>query len=199
MNNQTNARRDVPHKAWPKARPYGALVLSLMAAALLSACANYSGISSDKKMIAPSTLSQQPSQSLPWERGQWPTVDWATQFGDRQLAALIAEAIQTNPSLEEARARVNAAAALTETAYAKTLPNVGVDVSSTRQKYTSTALVPPPYAGSWQTENKALLSGAYELDLWGKNSAAWKSSVSKLRASQAEQEKVKLTLSASIA
>jgi NodT family efflux transporter outer membrane factor (OMF) lipoprotein len=178
-----------------------AILLSLMAAAVLSACASFAGIGSGQQIASPQTQPETflQTQSLPPEHGQWPAANWAAQFGDRQLTDLIEEALRGNPSLDEARARVAAAAAFSESAYAQTLPKVNADASTSRQQYSSTALVPPPYAGSWQTENKAVLSASYELDLWGKNSAAWKSSISKLRASRAEQEKVKLTLSASVA
>ncbi len=73
------------------------------------------------------------------------------------------------------------------------MPQVGADYSFTRQQYSGTALVPPPYGGSWQTENKGLLSASYDLDLWGKNREALKASLSQLQASQADAEVVKLS------
>ncbi|SFI32451.1 efflux transporter, outer membrane factor (OMF) lipoprotein, NodT family [Collimonas sp. OK307] len=181
----------------PKAARHTHLLLPLLMAALLSSCANYSGISSEKHIIQPQATED--AKSLPAEHGNWPAADWANQFGDQQLSDLIAEALKTNPSLDEARARVASAAAFSEEARAATLPKVGADYSLSRQQYSSTALVPPPYAGSWQTENKAVLSATYDLDLWGKNSQALTASVSKLRAAEAESEQVKLSLSSSIA
>src|SRR5689334_14096170 len=59
--------------------------------------------------------------------------------------------------------------------------------------------VPPQFAGSWQSENKAFINASYELDLWGKNREALKSAVSGVHASEAEAEQVKLTLSTAIA
>src|ERR1700760_285021 len=141
--------------------------VTVIVAAVLSACANYAGISSDKQMAQPQTYATQ--QSIPQDNGHWPAADWADQFGDAQLKALLAEALKGNPSVEQARARVAAAAAYSDTAKASTLPKVGADYSLTRQQYSGTALVPPPYGGSWQTENKGLLSASYDLDLWGKN------------------------------
>lgn len=173
---------------------------ALLTAATMSACANYAGIDSDSKTMAAADLQQ--TQSLaqkPASGGNWPAAGWADQFGDAQLAALIGEALTTSPTVAEALARLQAAAAFTEEARAHTLPQVGADYSHSRQQYSSTALVPPPYAGSWQTENKALLGASYELDMWGKNSSAWKSSVSTLRAAEADREKVGLTLSAAVA
>ncbi|GGC90173.1 efflux transporter outer membrane subunit [Undibacterium terreum] len=173
------------------------ILLSLAVAAILPGCASFSDLGSNQHIAA--VQSGQDAKSLPSEHGHWPAADWASQFGDTQLTALIAEALQQSPTLAQARARVAAASAFTETARSNTQPKVNADYTMSRQQYSSNALVPPPYAGSWQTENKAVVSASYELDVWGKNSSALQSSLSKLRASEAEQEKVKLTLSTAIA
>ncbi|MGF6776710.1 efflux transporter outer membrane subunit [Paraburkholderia sp. GAS334] len=171
--------------------------VSVIFAAVLSACANYAGIHSDKEMAQPQTFATQ--QSLPAEAGHWPAADWVDQFGDAQLKALLVEALKGSPTLEQARARVAAASAYSETAKANTLPQVGASYAFTRQQYSGTALVPPPVGGSWQSENKGLLSASYDLDLWGKNREALKASMSDVQASEADAEVVKLTLNASIA
>lgn len=171
--------------------------VTVMLAAVLSACANYAGISSDKQMAQPQTYATQ--QSIPADHGQWPAADWADQFGDAQLKALLAEALQGNPSVEQARARVAAAAAYSDTAKAGTMPQVGATYSFTRQQYSGTALVPPPYGGSWQSENQGLLSASYDLDLWGKNREALKASLSQLQASKADAEVVRLSLTSATA
>lgn len=173
------------------------LVAALLAAVILPGCANFSGIVSGSKLRTATELAS--TQSLPAEHGNWPTADWANQFGDAQLSAWITEALKSSPTLAEARARLRAAAAFTEEARAQTLPKAGADYSYSREQYSSTALVPPPYAGSWQSENKAVVAATYELDVWGKNSEGWASSLSRLRAAEAEQEKVKLTISAAVA
>ncbi len=173
------------------------LGVSAIFAAVLSACANYAGIHSDKQIAAPQQF--ETAQSLPAQQGHWPAADWADQFGDAQLKALIAEALQASPTLDEARARVAAAQAYSETAKANTLPRVDATYSLTRQQFSGAALIPPPYAGAWQTENKGLLSASYDLDLWGKNREALKSAVSQTQASRADEEVVKLTLSTAIA
>jgi NodT family efflux transporter outer membrane factor (OMF) lipoprotein len=173
------------------------LLLSLAVAAMLPGCAHFSDLGSDQHIS--DVQKGQDAASLPSEHGHWPAADWVGQFGDPQLSALVAEALQQSPTLAQAHARVAAAAAFTETARSNTQAKVGADYSLSRQQYSSTAMIPPPIAGSWQTENKAVLSASYELDVWGKNSNALQSSLSKLRASEAEQEKVKLTLSTAIA
>ncbi|PVX81344.1 efflux transporter outer membrane subunit [Paraburkholderia unamae] len=171
--------------------------VSAIAMAVLAACANYAGIHSDKQMAQPQHF--ETAQSLPQEQGHWPSTDWVDQFGDAQLKALIAEALQGSPTIEEARARVAQAQAYSETAEAGTLPRVDASYTLTRQQYSSTALVPPPYAGSWQTENKGLLTASYDLDLWGKNREALRAAVSEAAASEADEEVVKLTLDTTIA
>ncbi|KXV07972.1 MarR family transcriptional regulator [Caballeronia megalochromosomata] len=171
--------------------------VTLMAAAVLSACANYAGIHSDKAMAQPQDYATQ--QSLPADEGRWPAPDWADQFGDAQLRALLDEALAGSPTLEQARARIAAASAYSETAKAGTLPRVDASYSYTRQRYSENALVPPPFAGSWQSENKGLLSASYDLDLWGKNRETLKSAVSQVQASRADGEAVRLALDTSIA
>ena len=171
--------------------------MPLMLTAALAACANYAGIHSDAKMVEPQQYATQ--QSLPAQQGHWPAANWVDQFGDAQLKALIGEALKSSPTLEQARARVAAASAYSETAKASTMPRVDANYSLTRQRFSSTTFVPPPFGGSWQTENKGLLSASYDLDLWGKNREALKAAISLHQASQADAEVVKLTLTTSVA
>ena len=171
--------------------------LSVMLAAVLSACVNYAGIHSDKQMAQPQQFATM--QSLPAESGHWPAADWADQFGDAQLKALIEEALKGSPTIAQARARIAGAQAYADTAKASTLPKVDASYSLTRQQLSGTFDVPPPYAGSWQTQNSGLLSASYDLDLWGKNREALKTAASQVEASEADAEVVKLTLTTAVA
>lgn len=173
------------------------LGVSAICLAAVSACANYAGIHSDKRIATPQRFETE--RSLPAEHGLWPQADWTGQFGDAQLATLIAEALKSSPTLEQASARVRQAWAYSETAKAVTLPRVDANYSLTREQFSGSAMIPPPYAGAWQTENKGLLSASYDLDLWGKKREALKAAVSQARASQADAQFVKLTLQTSIA
>ena len=171
--------------------------LSAMLVAVLSACVNYAGIHSDQQMAQPQQFAT--TQSLPAENGHWPSANWADQFGDAQLKALIEEALKDSPTIAQARARVAGAQAYSETAKASTMPRVDASYSLQRQQLSGAAEVPPPYAGSWQTHNTGLLEASYDLDLWGKNREALKASVSQLQASVADAEVVRLTLTTAIA
>ena len=173
------------------------LGVSAICLSVLSACANYAGIHSDKRIATPQQF--ETDRSLPAEHGLWPEADWAAQFGDAQLATLIAEALKRSPTLEQASARVRQAWAYSETAKAATLPRVDANYTLTREQFSGTAMIPPPYAGAWQTENRGLLTASYDLDLWGKRREALKAAVSQARASQADAQFVKLTLQTAIA
>ncbi|KDB07869.1 hypothetical protein LIG30_3071, partial [Burkholderia sp. lig30] len=75
-----------------------AVTLAATACALtLAGCANYIGIKSDKQIAPASQFAA--SQSLPAEGGPWPSLDWAGQFGDPQLPALIGEALDGSPTI----------------------------------------------------------------------------------------------------
>jgi NodT family efflux transporter outer membrane factor (OMF) lipoprotein len=170
-----------------------------LAAALLSlaGCVNYSGIKNSNQVTAVDQLKAQ--QSLPAEGGHWPSVNWAAQFGDPQLTTLIDEALADSPSVAQARARIAAASAYTQGADAQMLPSVGADYSLHRERYSANAIYPPPFGGSWFTENTLLLNASFELDLWGKNHQGVLQAVSREKAAQADEQQAKLTLAASIA
>jgi NodT family efflux transporter outer membrane factor (OMF) lipoprotein len=176
---------------------YVRVSVAAILAVLLSACANFAGIRSDHRMASPQQFAT--SRSLPAENGHWPAADWADQFGDAQLKALLAEALAGNPTIGEARARLAAAEAFSEGANAKTLPRIDAGYSLNHGEFSSTGPFPPPPGGRWQTENTGLLSASYDLDLWGKNSQALKAAVSEEQASAADAELVKLTLDTSVA
>ncbi|WP_347554551.1 efflux transporter outer membrane subunit [Robbsia sp. KACC 23696] len=173
------------------------LLASATVSLALSGCANYIGIHSDKK---PAELAQYDSaQSLPLQGGNWPTMQWAAAFGDAQLQTLIDEGIANSPSIAEAQARLNQAVAYTGSAGAALLPHVNASYSLTRELYSGNALYPPPYGGSWYTENNVGATASYELDLWGKNRNGLKQAISQERAALAETQEARLTLAVSIA
>lgn len=89
-----------------------AAVAAAVTALALTGCANYFGMKSDKQMSSPAQYES--ARSLPSESGQWPSLDWASQFGDPQLPKLIAEALEGSPSIAQAQARVAKASSYIE-------------------------------------------------------------------------------------
>lgn len=176
-----------------------ALSAVCMAAAVLglAGCANYMGIHSDKTIAKPDAYATQ--RSLPNEGGQWPSTDWAAQFGDPQLTRLINEALKNNPNLQVAQARLAAARAQTEGAGAALLPSLDLSGDIYRQKFTQNTIYPAGYGGVWFTQGDAMASLKYELDLWGKNRSARAQALSQEKAEEAEDQEARLTIATSVA
>lgn len=178
-------------------KPIVATLTAVAAALSLAGCVNYAGIKSDKQIQPPSTY--QTAASLPAEGGQWPSLGWAQQFGDPQLPKLIDEALQDNPTIDQAHARIEKATSYVGSAKSTLYPNVTGSYSWTRERFSENGLVPPPYSGSWQSENNLLTSASWDLDLWGKNREKLRQAVSQEKVAQAEAEEVRLSLATSVA
>lgn len=136
----------------------------MLAAVMLSACA----------VIQPAPVDDLIKDSLP-EATEIPlnyqeaanaatgaVVDgWLSTFGDPELEAIVAEAIQNNLNLRAAVARVDAAAGFATQAGAELMPVVGIGGSGlAREGFSSSA---PSVAA-----NGIALNASWELDLWGR-------------------------------
>jgi NodT family efflux transporter outer membrane factor (OMF) lipoprotein len=171
-----------------------------MAAAtvMLAGCVNYAGITSDKHIATPDTF--QATQSLPGDGGHWPSLNWSDEFGDPQLPKLIAEALEGNPSIAQAQARIAKAQSLIESSRSALSPQVGASYNWTRERLSSNGFFPPQFGGgTWYSENTALASASWDLDLWGKNRARVASAVSQQKAAEADMQQVRITLASSVA
>ncbi len=180
-----------------RAGSYRSAIAAAVAALALAGCANYFGIKSDKQ-IAPASQFET-AQSLPAQGGKWPSLDWATQFGDAQLPKLIDEALADNPSIAQAQARIAKASSYIESSRSTLLPKVDGSYSWTRQLYSGNALFPPPLGGQWVSENNVLASASWDLDLWGKNRERLHTAVSQEKAAEADMQQARITLASSIA
>src|SRR4029079_8851271 len=68
------------------------------------------GCSIPPKPDAPTLRTEAPLAGVPAQAGQpWPAADWWKQYGDEQLDALEAKALESSPSLDEASARFGTA------------------------------------------------------------------------------------------
>ncbi|CAB3700706.1 efflux transporter outer membrane subunit [Trinickia soli] len=175
----------------------GTIAAAALAALALAGCANYAGIHSDKAITPAASL--ETTQSLPNEGGQWPSLDWASDFGDPQLPRLINEALAGSPSIAQAQARIAKAQSYIETSRSALLPKVTGSYSATRELLSGNGLYPPPFGGNWFTEHTALASASWDLDLWGKNRERVKASVSQEKAAEADMQEARITLASSVA
>jgi NodT family efflux transporter outer membrane factor (OMF) lipoprotein len=175
------------------------VLAAAVAAFALAGCANYAGIKSDKQIAQPQNDALQATQSVPSQGGQWPSLDWAKQFGDPQLPQLIDEALAGSPSIAQAQARIAKASSYIESSRSALYPKVNGSYPWSRELFSGNALYPPPYGGTWYSENNALASASWDLDLWGKNRARLNQAVSQQKAAEADMQQARVTLATSVA
>ncbi|HEY3596428.1 MAG TPA: efflux transporter outer membrane subunit [Paraburkholderia sp.] len=174
-----------------------AAIAFAVTALALAGCANYAGIRSDKQIASPAQYES--AQGVPSEGGQWPSFDWADQFGDPQLPQLIAEAFEGSPSIAQAQARIAKASSYIESSRSALFPQVNAGYSWTRERYSPNGLFVAPIGGKWDSENNLFASASWDLDLWGKNRARLAAAVSKEKAAEADLQQARVTLAASVA
>ena len=161
----------------------------------LTGCADMSG-------IAPAAvLRDAPSLGLPpgASAGAPVAADWWQDFGDGQLDRLVAQALEGNPNLKLAQARLARAEAVTEVASAASVPQIGAQLDQTRQRYTANGAVPPPLAGSTRSSGTAQLNANWELDFFGKNRAALDAALGSLQAAKADAQAARVLLASNVA
>lgn len=172
----------------------------LLMTALTAGCASMQGIAPQSSPNAAGSLAA--GKSIAGSRlsaAAWPAADWWKQFNDPQLDRLMEEALAGSPTLRVAEARARRALALAQTTKAALSPQLNADMAITRQRFPEHGMVPPPFAGTWQTQAQLQATLDYDLDLWGKNRAAYDSALGKAKAAEIDAFAAKLALSANVA
>jgi len=189
----------MPEKTHPIKNKLLQLKLSAVCscAILLSGCISMSGILPQAKTVEPNQLK---ADRVITEAAaiDWPDEQWWHAYHDPQLDHLITQSIQDSPTLHAAQARITLSKAYAESMQAETKPNVGADVSAVRERFTELQFIPPPWGGQYDWNNKATISLAYDLDLWGRKESIWRAAVGESRATAAEVQQVKLGLETAI-
>jgi len=114
------------------------------------------------------------SENAPWKeavpqdtvsRAQWWTV-----FGDPTLDQLETQTTEANPSIQAAFARVQQARAIARVSLADLMPNLAVNGTGSRQRYSGSREVPPGASHAPYTTNSIdlPLDLSYEVDLFGR-------------------------------
>jgi len=181
----------------PRLKSIGA---ALATAALVAACADMGGLSTHATPDTPASLAA--AKSLANEKlstAAWPSNDWWKRFNDPQLNQLTDEALAGSPTLRAAEARTRKALAFTQAVKSSLYPQVNADAHATRQRFPEHATVPPPLAGSWNTQAQLEVTLNYELDLWGKNRAAYANALGLAKAAEIDAYAARLALSVDIA
>ena len=140
----------------------------------------------------------------PGANGAWPAPDWVKRYRDPQLDELTAEALQNNPDLQIAKARVGAAQAQLEQFASLTglTGTAGATVSKARLPQPDDVAnvsvggqqIPVQLFNDPVVSPAALFAGlSYQLDLWGKNAALTGSLLSTRDAARVDAEQARLT------
>ncbi len=177
-----------------------AAVAALAAAALAAGCASFDGLAPKSVRSDPAALAAGAALAgANLSAAAWPASNWWQRFGDPQLDALIAEALAGNPGMGSARARIDRALALAAGYGAALAPQANAGASVVRQRYSGNGIFPPPIAGSWHTQTDLAATFNYELDLWGRNRAAYDAALGQARAAEVDAYAVRLLLAAGVA
>ncbi|MFT7724204.1 MAG: efflux transporter outer membrane subunit [Roseateles sp.] len=143
------------------------LPLSLLVAAALAGCTT---LGPDYQAPAPRAPAAYASPAA--TAGAELQRDWWRMFGDAQLDALQARALQAAPTLAAAAARIERARAVLGATRADGLPRLDVGASETGLRTSARAVTTPVLGGQavsfegWQTAVQANLG--WEIDLWGR-------------------------------
>jgi NodT family efflux transporter outer membrane factor (OMF) lipoprotein len=176
------------------------IIAGLTLAVLLAGCASTSGLSTQASLQSADTLAAEKALAgAPVGIGAWPATDWWRTFEDPQLDQLIDEALSGSPTLKIAAARTRKALAFADTARSALYPRIDADLELTRERFSAQGQVAPPLAGGWSTLHQWQATLNWELDLWGKNRAAWMSALGQARAAAVDAYAARLALSTSIA
>lgn len=134
---------------------------------------------------------------------QWPDDRWWEQFGNPELNQIMETALQDNPGLKVAAARLREAQGLVRVEGARLLPFLDADASLTYERISQ--------HGVFAALNREVagirilygvinpLSFRYEFDFWGKNRAMLEAALGRTAAEEAEKAEVRLHLTAGVA
>lgn len=172
-------------------------VSTLVLALSLSACADMAGITPQSTPRDAASLGLGGVSTD--QTGASIASEWWRSFGDESLNRLIAQALDSSPSLKLAQARLARAQAVTEVANAATRPQLNAGVDLTRQLFTANGLYPAPLAGTIRETGTAQLSGSWELDFFGRNRAALDAAVGAANAAKADAQAARILLASQVA
>lgn len=173
------------------------LLAPIAAAALLAGCASQQG-------IVPSSAQLRDAASLGLSAEQAAAEvapvapQWWHALGDAQLDRLVDQALQGNPNLRMAQARVARALAAADGADAARGPQLNGAFDATHQRFTAKGMIPAPLAGRIEDTATLQLNGSWEIDFFGKHRAALDAALGNAQAAQADAAAARTLLSTNV-
>ncbi len=160
-----------------------ALAVASAAVLMLAGCADFG------HQAAPVTARTADSLGLATKL-QTTAVDaqWWHQFGDAQLDALVAKALEGSPNLGAAAARATRARAVADAAHGAELPQVALDGSVKRELLSRNGIFPPPYGGSVLNQSDLGFGLTWDADVFGRQKHDLEAALGQVRAAQADAD-----------
>ena len=165
----------------------------MLAAAVLAGCAGPGPTPPRAPLLEPASL------GADGPAAPWPAADAWAAWGDAELQQLIATALQRQPDLQAALARVQRAQQLQAGTEAAQRMQLDAEVSATDQRFSAHGLVPPPYAGSTRWTADARVGAAWSPDLFGRQRAALEAAVGQARAAEADAAATRVLVAGQVA
>ncbi|WP_304842096.1 efflux transporter outer membrane subunit [Hydrogenophaga sp.] len=174
-----------------------ALAVSIAVAALAAGCASSAGIQWQSKLLEPQTIGL--SSTAVGATAQATPADWWRTWGDAELSRVVDQALQSQPSLGAAQARLRRAQAATAGEEASDGLQIRASADATRQRFSGNSIYPAPLGGSVQTLANAQIAGTWEIDFFGKHRAALEAAVGSERAAAADVQAARNVLASQVA
>jgi NodT family efflux transporter outer membrane factor (OMF) lipoprotein len=193
---QTRAMQSDPlHATLRQAR----LLPGILAIAALAGCANFSGITPTAKPMDAASLGLKNLDASQDADRVATDADWWLGFGDSQLNTLVGKALQSNPGLKIAQARLARAQAASAGVQAVDGPQINASLDLTRQLYSANYIYPAPLGGSVRDSGVLQAAATWELDFFGKNRAALDATLGQIKATEADIRAARGLLAANVA
>lgn len=187
-----------PYQITAARRTVGTLT-TLAMAAVLAACASSAGIQAQSTVLEPQAVGLvQPARSGATAAEPVP-VDWWRGWGDASLTQVIDQALQAQPSLKVAQARLRRAQAATAGEEAADGLKINGSADATRQHFSANSIYPAPLGGSTRTLANAQIAGSWEFDFFGLHRSAIEAAVGSERAAAADLQAARNVLASNVA
>ena len=171
------------------ARP---LLAAVVAATLAGCVSTPAGAPHERPLAAQDVGLQGPAYAAP-------AGDWWLALDDPQLDRLVQAALERNPGLAGALARVRIAEQQARIMGSTNDPQLSFDAHAIREKISANWIFPPPYAGGTYWDAQLGLNLAWNLDFWGRQAALIRQSELVAQSAAFDAAGVSLLLSSSVA
>ena len=149
----------------------------------------------------PSAYATEKSFAAP--QADWPAAEWWAAYGDEQLNTLVAEGVASAPDLKIAEARLRQADAAAQRSGADLWPTLTGKGTVSETRASLNQGFPQQFQSflphGWHDNGQVTGNLNYDLDLFGKNRAAFAAATSEADAARIDVEAARLTLTSAIA